>query len=411
MSRPKIAVVGSAIAGSSMAILLQRANIDVTVYEQRPKGVLVDRGAGIALPKYLVKKLIEMDILDKSFPIIDVNEREFIQFSPKTGEENNLGKKPFLASAVHWGSLYSNLAKRIPDSIIHYDTKVTSLRCEEKVYLTLNNDENEQEYDIVIWADGYHSLGRKYLFPESEPQFTNYIAWRGTLVRVDAETDKHLTNKVPFYLYDKGHLLLYAIPQLTATDTSKEYIVNWLIYENMSPENPIVRDKRFHENVMSNNMTAEYKDYLYRLVKKYFNSFVQEVVLATPEPFTQAIYDAYVPSYFVKNMALAGDASILARPHVGAGSAKAIEDALSLFEQLQMDKDIYSAFTQWSVERQKAGNKLLNLCRDLGGLFVNKMPVWEKSTSSELDKYWEKTVKDHDDWYQINHKRLLKMKE
>lgn len=124
MNKPKIAVVGSAIAGSAMAILLHRANLDITVFEQRSKGVLVDRGAGIALPKYLVKQLIAMDIVDKDFPIIDVDEREFTSFDAKTGEEKNLGSQPFLASAVHWGSLYTNLSKRIPDDIIHYGTKV-----------------------------------------------------------------------------------------------------------------------------------------------------------------------------------------------------------------------------------------------------------------------------------------------
>lgn len=408
MNNPKIAIVGSAIAGSTMAILLHRANMDVTVYEQRSRGVLVDRGAGIALPKYLVKELIAMDILDKDFPIIDVNEREFIHYNPDTGEEKTLGSKPFLASAVHWGSLYTNLAKRIPDSIMHYDTKITGLRCEEKVYLTLNDGE-EKEYDIVIWADGYHSLGRKYLFPNSEPKFTDYIAWRGTLVRVDEETDKFLTNKVPFHLYDKGHLLLYTIPQLNAKDTAKEYIVNWLIYENASPENPIVRDRRFHENVMSNTMMEEYVAYLHQMVKKYFNSFVQDIILETKEPFTQAIYDAYVPSYFVKNMALAGDAAVLARPHVGAGSTKAIEDGLSLSRHLQHEKDIFTAFSKWSEERQKAGNQLLDLCRDLGSLLVNEMPVWSKTSMHEMDNYWDSTVKDHDEWYQINHKKIQNM--
>lgn len=410
MNNPKIAIVGSAIAGSMMAILLHRAKIDVTVYEQRPKGLLVDRGAGIALPKYLVKELIAMDILDSDFPTIDVNEREFTYYNPQNGEEKHLGTQPFLASAVHWGSLYTNLSKRIPDSIIHYDTKITGLRCEEKVYLTLNNADQEQEYDIVIWADGYHSLGRKYLFPASEPKFTNYIAWRGTLVRVDEQTDKFLTNKVPFHLYEKGHLLLYTIPQLHAKDTKKEYIVNWLIYENASDENPIVRDNRFHENVMSNTLTQEYKEYLHNMVKKYFNGFVQDIILETKEPFTQAIYDTHVPHYFMKNMALIGDAAVLARPHVGAGSTKAMEDGLSLFKHLQNYKDIFQAFSVWSDERQKAGDQLLSLCRDLGRLLVNEMPDWESTSLEDMNHYWNTTVKDHAQWYQINHEKLKDMK-
>lgn len=402
MSRAKIAIVGSAIAGSMAAILLHRAGFDVTIFEQRQRGVLVDRGAGIALPKYLVKDLIDQDILDKDFPILNINDREFLFYNPETKQERCLGLQPFIAYGVHWGSLYTNLARRIPEDIIHYDTKVTQVKPGEKVQLTFS-DNQQQEFDFVIFADGYHSVGRNYLYPDFAPKFANYIAWRGTLVRIDEETDKRLTNKVPFYVFEKGHLLLYTIPQLNAKNPEKEYIVNWLIYETIDQQHPLSLVNKAHENIMPNQMMTEYRNYLNDLASKYFCPFAQEIIGATEAPFTQAIHDAFVPNYFANRIALVGDASILARPHVGAGSTKAIEDALSLCTHLQSTSgDLYNAFETWGKERQYEGNKLLTLCRELGKLLVSDMPDWYNVSQYDMNRFWETTVKGYEDWYQIN---------
>lgn len=404
MSRAKIAIVGSAIAGSMAAILLHRAGFDVTVFEQRQRGVLVDRGAGIALPKYLVMDLIEQDILDKDFPILDIKDREFIYYNPQTKQERILGLKPFIAYGVHWGSLYSNLVRRIPEEIIHYNTKVTAVNSNKKVELSFSNNE-KQTFDFVVFADGYHSIGRNYLYPESAPEFANYIAWRGTLVRVDEETDKYLSSKVPFHVFEKGHLLLYTIPQLNSKNPNREYIVNWLIYETIDEQHPLAVAKKARENIMPHQMTDEYRSYLIDLAARYFCDFAQEIIRSTQSPFTQAIHDAYVPHYFSKRLALVGDASILARPHVGAGSTKAIEDALSLTRHLQSSSDMYKAFEDWGQERQNEGNKLLSLCRELGKLLVTEMPNWHSVGQFEMDNLWEKTVTGYEDWYQVNNDR------
>lgn len=403
MTTPKkIAVVGASIAGCAVAIFLQRAGLDITVYESRPKGLLDDRGAGIALPKDLVKKLIALDVLDKDFPAINVDDRTFITYKADKDEESILSVKPFIASAVHWGNLYTNLAKRVDDKIIHYNTKVTSVTKAKnnKLLLTLSNGK-EYEYDYVIFADGFNSLGRQFLFPQAEPSYTGYIAWRGILFRIDEETTKRLKNNVPFYLYEKGHLLLFSIPLKTAKDPENEYSINWLIYENIDKNHPLYKDQNYKANIPANAMKPEYIDYLHNMVKKYFPKFPRDIIFQTDKPFTQAIYDAHVPHYFLDNIALIGDASILVRPHVGAGSTKAIQDAISLHEHIEKNMDITQAMETWSRERQKAGEDLLVLCRDLGDFLVSKVPNWKEMDTAMMDSAWKNIVKGHDDWYQI----------
>jgi 2-polyprenyl-6-methoxyphenol hydroxylase-like FAD-dependent oxidoreductase len=54
------------------------------------------------------------------------------------------------------------------------------------------------------------------------------------------------------------------------------------------------------------------------------------IVEATPEPFAQAILDYQAPRLVFGRTVLIGDAACLIRPHLGSGTAKAVDDAVSL---------------------------------------------------------------------------------
>src|SRR4029079_17269087 len=60
-------------------------------------------------------------------------------------------------------------------------------------------------------------------------------------------------------------------------------------------------------------------------------------------PFLQPIYDLEVPRMAFGRVAVVGDAAFVARPHVGAGVAKAAEDALVLAEALAAGSDTQTA--------------------------------------------------------------------
>lgn len=402
MRKYKIAIVGASVAGSATAIILDRAGMDITVFEQQPPGVLVDRGTGIALPKDLVKELIKLDIFDKDFPIINIDDRQFIVHDENHDDEKLLSIQPFIAYGAHWASVYNNLLKRLPKDKVLYNTKVTKVSPSNKKVKLVLNETSEQEFDYVFFADGYHSIGRECLFPNATPQFTNYIAWRGILSRIDAQTNQHLKDNVPFYLYENGHMLIYEIPRVVTDHPNDDYIINWLIYECIGQDHPLRRDNKAHENIPPIAMKDEYVTYVKNLAEKYFPPFARDIILQTEKPFTQAIYDAWVPQYVVGNMVLIGDSSILLRPHVGAGSTKALQDILSLQRYLEdHDNDLSKVLESWGKERQQKGEELYKLCRDLGDLLVSHVPNLKQLNKSKLDNYWEEITADHQDWYQI----------
>lgn len=397
MQKPKIAIVGASIAGCACAIILDRANQDVTVFEQRTKNTMVDRGAGITLPRDLVTKLKEKDLLDQDFPSIDLNQRTCYGYDKDNDCERLITSAPIFASSVHWGSVYNNLAKRLPAEKTRYNTKVTAVSRNKKIHLTINQQE-KHEFDIVIFADGYASMGRNFLFPAVKPEFVSYIAWRGTLNRVDAATTKQIYNKLVYYGYKDGHILIYPIPGGKSAKQKVEYSINWVLYETVKDEHPLLRDNKAHENIAPTAMTAEYITYLHKLAKDNFPSFVREIITTTEGPYTQAISDALAPAYFADNIALVGDASILLRPHAGSGATKALDDALNLEVELANEADLFIAMDRWAKERHQSGTKLFKLGRTLGDFLVTHIPAWDKLDQETLDDLWNKALSGHS-WY------------
>jgi 2-polyprenyl-6-methoxyphenol hydroxylase-like FAD-dependent oxidoreductase len=65
-------------------------------------------------------------------------------------------------------------------------------------------------------------------------------------------------------------------------------------------------------------------------------------------------------------VALIGDAAFVARPHVGAGTAKAADDAMSLGDALRQDRPVAEALLAFEAERLPIGRRIIERARQLG---------------------------------------------
>lgn len=398
MKKPKIAVIGASISGCATAIILDRADQDVTIFEQREKNAMYGRGAGVTLPRELIAKLIDQDLFDKDFPAIDINEKICYSYDKDKDCERLITSGGVSAASMHWENIYQNLVKRIPVGKIYYNAKVSEISTANIKKIRLMINRQWQEFDLVIFADGYDSIGRNFLFSDICPRFVDYIAWRGTVSHLDRDITKHFDNKLSYYGYEHGHLLIYPIPSSKATKQKDDLVINWLIYETINDHHPLFGDKKAQKNIAPTEMTPAYIAYLHKLTVNNFPSFVCKLITNTKAPHTQAIYETLVPAYFANNIALVGDASILLRPHAGSGAAKALDDALSLKMELDQERDIFIVMDHWGKIRQQFGAKLFNVSQALGEFLVTKIPAWEKLDRQTLDDLWNKVLTGHQ-WY------------
>ena len=99
-----------------------------------------------------------------------------------------------------------------------------------------------------------------------------------------------------------------------------------------------------------------------RVLAPQFN----EMVGLCEQPFLQPIYDLEVPRMAFGRVALAGDAAFVARPHIGAGVAKAADDALALADALAANTDVETALKRFEAARLPVGRKIIARTRHLG---------------------------------------------
>ena len=99
----RVGIIGGSIAGCATAIALERLGCDVQVFE-RSRGVLRDRGSGIAIPITLRDELIDAGYLPAGYPHCRVSHRWWI-LADGTSSGRLLWTQPAPAAHNNWGVL------------------------------------------------------------------------------------------------------------------------------------------------------------------------------------------------------------------------------------------------------------------------------------------------------------------
>jgi 2-polyprenyl-6-methoxyphenol hydroxylase-like FAD-dependent oxidoreductase len=92
----------------------------------------------------------------------------------------------------------------------------------------------------------------------------------------------------------------------------------------------------------------------------------RDMVALCTQPFLQPIYDLEVPRMAFGRVAVLGDAAFVARPHIGAGVAKAADDALALVDALDGGAGAETALKQFEAVRLPIGKRIIERTRALG---------------------------------------------
>ena len=115
--------------------------------------------------------------------------------------------------------------------------------------------------------------------------------------------------------------------------------------------------------LIARDVVAEMRARRARVLAPQFNAMLS----LCAQPFLQPIYDLEVPRMAFGRVAILGDAAFVARPHVGAGVAKAAEDALALADALAANADVETALTPVrSRARCRSASKIIARARHLG---------------------------------------------
>jgi 2,6-dihydroxypyridine 3-monooxygenase len=199
------------------------------------------------------------------------------------------------------------------------------------------------------------------------------VAWRGIAAETDLGADaiEQLAESMVYQILDRSHILAYAIPGIDGSIEPGHRLQNFVWYRNYPPGDSfesLMTDRHGglrQSSVPPGFVHDRHLDEL-RSASRALAPTLRQIVLASPEPFIQAIVDLEVDQMVFGRVCLMGDAAFSARPHVAAGTAKAAADAWALRDALRDNPDIDSALADWQRSQLALGRQVIERSRTMG---------------------------------------------
>ncbi len=314
-----IAIVGAGIGGLAAGIALRRDGHKVTIYEQASAFSRV--GAGIQQGPNSIKVLraygLEERLRERAFRPCSSLNRQWdtaeITWERELGDiaEERYGAPYFY---MHRGDLHAALADAFSPERVRRSHRLESLETEaSRPVLRFDNGE-QVSADLVIGADGIHSLVREHLFGEEAVRFTGRVAYRTTFP-AQRLGDLEMDGSAKWWGPDRHIVIYYVNPRrdevyfVTSTPEPDFEVESW----SQTGDLAVLREA--------------YKD---------FHPRVRAVLDACPRVHKWALVEREPMARWSKGcVTLLGDACHPMTPYMAQGAATAIEDGAIISRCLQ----------------------------------------------------------------------------
>ena len=367
----KAIIVGGSMAGMLAGNMLIRQGWEVEILERTKEG-LEARGAGIVPQRSLLAALGRAGVT--------VNPDIGIKVTKRVAYD-----RAGIAFATHqydqystsWSLLYNLLRDAFPMQHFHAGFNVTEVAQESDRAIAVTDDGTKFEGDLLIGADGMRSVIRAALFPDVQPQYVGYLAWRGML------EERHATSafvessfSALNFSFPKGEELIgYPVAGANGAVDVGQRRFNIMWYRPVPPGTELQNmftgtDGVHHETGIPPSLVRpELIKAMKEEARRVFSPVFADVIERMNGMFVQAIYDLESERMGRGRIAIIGDAAFVARPHCGAGVSKAADDAASLATALAEHDRVENAIDAFSSERTKAGKAAVAWAAHLGSYF------------------------------------------
>ena len=186
----KIGIVGAGIGGLAAANALHQAGHDVVVFEQSRQFLRV--GADINLTPNAVRALDGLGAgIAQAVRASAARPTHRISRTWDTGEETSRlamgdeAERKYGAPqlTIHRADLLAALADAFPAERVRFGKRAQSIeaRADGGVAIRFTDDSEATQLDVLIGADGIHSVVRNAMFGAESPWFTGVVAFRAVV--------------------------------------------------------------------------------------------------------------------------------------------------------------------------------------------------------------------------------------
>ena len=351
----KAIVIGAGMAGLAAGIALRQAGYEVEIYEKTRK--LRPAGAGISLWSNGIKVLNKLG-LGKEVAAIggQMNRMEYLTHKGESLNDINLlplmeqvGQRPYPVSRT---DLQQMMLTAFGEADVKMGMRCVEVKQDADSATAIFEDGTTATGDVVIGADGIHSVVRSYLAGgKIESRYAGYVNWNG---------------------------LVEASPDLAKNDV-------WVIYVGEGKRAsmmPVGSDRFYYfmgcpkplgTKVAPENIRAELKETfagwaqpVQNLIEKLDPEQVNRLEISDIDPLSNLAQG---------RIALVGDSAHATTPTLGQGGCQAMEDAEVLCRYLiTTNISVADALKRYEAERKERVANLTLKARKRTDTIYNKEP-------------------------------------
>jgi 2-polyprenyl-6-methoxyphenol hydroxylase-like FAD-dependent oxidoreductase len=336
-------VIGGGIGGLAAALGLRQAGWSVQVFERSP--VLAEVGAGIALWANGLRALDHLGVgttvraaglPDGEGWLRDLSGEPLLPLA--TPAVRSL--YPELGMVLHRATLHMLLLEALGDGVLRLDSQLVDVAQDDPEVEAIFADGARVRGDLLIGADGLHSVVRARLHGNEPPTYAGYTAWRAVLP-MDAERLRPGESwgygaRFGHVQMPAGKVYMFATRNAAAGERGPDGERAELLRTFGTWHDPIpallaaVRE----EDILRND-----------------------------------IYDRPVLRHWGRGrVTLLGDAAHPMTPNLGQGACQALEDAVVLARHLADGRDTEPALRAYEAERAPRANAFVIRSRRAGAV-------------------------------------------
>ncbi|KAI0395151.1 hypothetical protein F5Y17DRAFT_474849 [Xylariaceae sp. FL0594] len=363
MSQPiRVAISGGGLAGASLIrALLQYPHLDVHIFESAP--AFEEKGMAIGITRNAQAAL---DLLGPPAPQLlrraGAVPMKGVRFMIAEGEgqgqvidevDNSSGKR--LTSIIHRGAYLQQLLAGVPAERMHASKKLEEINRNPDGSVTLSfADGTSHECDILVGADGIHSVVRQHVLGKDDPaaQPRNTGVWL-------------IMAGIP---YEEAHAVMG--PHLVNAADAREY--SWVQFvvasDDEGPQPP---------NQWRRQVTADEIAKLYTNWPEPLRQAVHKLLFSqAPEQTAMYLWE-HPPArtYASGPVCVMGDAAHATTPWHGSGGGMSIEDTLilsTLRGRAKSPKEAQAALVAYDHVRRPRTQRIVESSVKTGMMLLDK---------------------------------------
>jgi salicylate hydroxylase len=350
----RVLIVGAGIGGLTAALALRQAGFDVHVYEQA--SVLREVGAGVAISPNAVKVLHQLGLAEalRAFGVVSHS------MDSRDWQSGALLGRVLLAEAAveRWGApfyhlhradLHDALRVALGDASITLGARCVAVEQRHNVATARFADGRDAKGDLLVGADGIHSVVREHVAGPDRPIWSRQISWRGL---APAKVGHELGLEV------RHHSFWGPRTQFVCFYVAAGRLLNW------------VGNTQSDDDWQAESWSARGdRDEVLRLFAGWHPQ-VQALIVGTEQVFKWALFDRPpLATWTRERVTVLGDAAHPMLPYMAQGASQSIEDAFVLAHCLAADRhDPGRAIEVYAARRRDRTAAVQTASRDAGRL-------------------------------------------